>query len=55
MEHEIVSRDEWVAARKQHVLREKEHTRLGCPALTGFRRRGCFAPRSSLAWWRLWR
>ena len=28
MEHEIVSRDEWVAARKQHLLREKELTRL---------------------------
>jgi predicted dithiol-disulfide oxidoreductase (DUF899 family) len=28
MEHEIVSRDEWLAARKQHLLREKELTRL---------------------------
>jgi predicted dithiol-disulfide oxidoreductase (DUF899 family) len=27
MQHQIVSRDEWVAARKAHLAREKEFTR----------------------------
>src|SRR5262249_50689572 len=28
MQHRIVSRDEWIAARKQHLSKEKELTRL---------------------------
>jgi predicted dithiol-disulfide oxidoreductase (DUF899 family) len=28
MEHRIVSQDEWLAARKAHLVREKEFTRL---------------------------
>jgi predicted dithiol-disulfide oxidoreductase (DUF899 family) len=26
--HKVVSRDEWIAARKQHLIEEKEFTRL---------------------------
>jgi predicted dithiol-disulfide oxidoreductase (DUF899 family) len=26
--HRVVSRDEWIAARKQHLAKEKEFTRL---------------------------
>jgi predicted dithiol-disulfide oxidoreductase (DUF899 family) len=28
MQHRVVSRDEWLAARKQHLRKEKEYTRL---------------------------
>ena len=28
-DHEVVSREEWAAAREELLAREKEHTRLG--------------------------
>jgi predicted dithiol-disulfide oxidoreductase (DUF899 family) len=36
-EHEVVSREEWAAARVELLAREKEHTRLG-DELAGHRR-----------------
>lgn len=28
MQHPVVSQEEWLKARKEHLLREKEYTRL---------------------------
>jgi predicted dithiol-disulfide oxidoreductase (DUF899 family) len=34
-DHKIVSRDEWIAARREHLAKEKELTRRGLDVLNG--------------------